>query len=89
MGVTKVSDSGTTEAQYTILDETYDTARRTRTTHVLYELTTGNESLTAEREWIIHWFPDDVFRDLAATAGLRVTFSDTGDAQKEAVLHHV
>lgn len=89
MGVTKVSDSGTTEAQYTILDETYDTARRTRTTHVLYELTTGNESLTAEREWIIHWFPDDVFRDLAATAGLRVTFSDTGDEQKEAVLHHV
>lgn len=82
MGVARVSG----QARYVVVDETYDNARRTRTTHVRYELITEDESFAADREWVIHWLSDDVLRDMAATAGLRVTFTQLDDEQKEAIL---
>jgi ubiquinone/menaquinone biosynthesis C-methylase UbiE len=86
IGVTSVSESATARAKYTVIGETYDLAQRTRTTQVRYELVTDHESQTADREWIIHWFSDDVFRGLAAIAGLRVEFTNRSDDQVDAVL---
>jgi SAM-dependent methyltransferase len=86
MGIERVAARAAGQARYVVVDETYDSAQRTRTTHVRYELITEDESLTADREWVIHWFPDDVLRDMAATAGLRVTFTHLDDEQTEAIL---
>lgn len=86
VGVERVSRSPAAQARYTIIDETYDGAQRTRTTRVRYELITENEVRATDREWIIHWFADGVFRDLAAAAGLRVTLTQLDDEQQEAVL---
>ncbi|HJB62464.1 MAG TPA: class I SAM-dependent methyltransferase [Candidatus Microbacterium pullistercoris] len=86
MGVTRVSPSAAGEARYTVVDETYDRDRRVRTTHVRYELITEREPLVADRAWVIHWFSDDVFRELATTAGLRAAFTRLDDEQTEAVL---
>ena len=86
MGVARVSRSGTAEARYTVLDESFDRAGRTRTTHARFELITADESRAAEREWIIHWFTDDVLDDLAAASGLEVSLTPVDDEQKSAVL---
>lgn len=87
IGLTRASDSPAGKARYTVVDETYDRARRTRATQVRYELITEDGSHAEDRAWIIHWFTDDVLRDLARTAGLRIAFTQLDDEQQEAVLH--
>ena len=86
IGATSTSESSAGRAQYTVLDEIHDEERRTRTTQVRYELITEEETLTADREWIIHWFPEDMFRDLAADAGLSVEFANRSTEEVDAIL---
>lgn len=86
IGEVSISESAAGRAQYTVIDETYDREQRTRTTYVRYELITEDESLTADREWIIHWFPEDVFRDLATSAGLQVKFTNRSEDEVDAIL---
>ncbi len=57
---------------FSALDETYDAERRTRITSVRYELTTDGDTTVDERPWLLHWYTQDGFRDLAEAAGLVV-----------------
>lgn len=47
---------------------------------------TESESTAEDREWIIHWYGRDGFRQLAAEAGLDVTEEAVDDDQWEATL---
>lgn len=67
------------EARYSILDEEYDVAARTRTTRMRYELATQAGTSAQEREWIIHWYTPQGFGDLAAQAGLEAQIAGDGD----------
>lgn len=86
MGTPRIADTGQGEARYTVTGETYDVERRTRITHSRYELLTPEETRAEDRDWIIHWFTEDVFRELAAAAGLDATFRQLDEEQSEATL---
>lgn len=86
MGLPRVAGTAAGEARYTILDETYDVARRTRVTHARYELITDEETLVEDRDWLLHWFTEEVFRELARAARLRVTFRPLNDEESVATL---
>lgn len=74
---------GETDARYTVLQEDYDTASRTRTTSMRFELATDSESVVEDREWIIHWYDPKEFQQLAAKAGLESYCVAVDDEQVE------
>lgn len=64
-----------------------DDDTRTQTTMLRYEVVDRGESSTVERPWILHWFSQTRFHDLAVAAGLRVEAilaPDGSDAGPEA-----
>jgi trans-aconitate methyltransferase len=63
-----VTDDGTT-MQLTMLSERRDEVARTQTTVLRYELQTGQHHQVDERPWLLHWFTQDGFRELAGAAG--------------------
>ena len=56
----------------TTLHTHHDPTLRTQTTRLRYELSLGERHESVERDWIIHWFNQQTFRDLVESAGLRV-----------------
>jgi hypothetical protein len=48
-----------------------DTARR-QTTVLRYEVIDGDDAQILERPWVLHWYTQEGFAELAAAAGLRV-----------------
>lgn len=86
IGVVNSTIIGESTAQYTVLSEDFDEAARTRTTVLRYELNSAGVHTVEDREWIIHWYSDDDFRQLASAAGLDVEFTRICDDQVEAVL---
>ena len=65
------TDAGVQMA-FSALDETYDVEHRMRVTNVRYELTTDGVTTVDDRPWLLHWYTQDAFRDMAETAGLHV-----------------
>lgn len=86
IGVTRSAQSGSADVRLTVLREQYDAARRTRTTELKYELITAAQSTVEHREWVIHWYEPEGFRELAANAGMGVTYTDVDEQQMEATL---
>lgn len=65
------ADDGTT-ARVTALRETRDEHARTHITILRYELDTDGETVAEDRPWLLHWYTQQGFTDLATGAGLRV-----------------
>lgn len=86
IGVMQSARAGDALARSTVIQEDYDTASRTRTTTIRFELITDAESLVTDREWIIHWYDPQEFQQLAARAGLESRFVTVDDEQVEAHL---
>lgn len=86
IGVVRTAHIEGAEARYTVASEVYDTDSRTRTSMARYELGSGDESTIEDREWIIHWYDREGFRQLALEAGLDVNYTEIDDAQVEALL---
>lgn len=86
IGVVRTAEVGGAVARYIVESEDYDVDERTRTSRVRYELGDGTEVVVEHREWIIHWYEDDRFRQLAADAGLSVSFTAIDEEQVEATL---
>ena len=59
--------------RYTPMSEVYDEASRTRITTTRYERLTPVDSESVEREWILHWYTSEQFREMCSEVGLRVT----------------
>ena len=59
--------------RYTPVSEVYDEALRTRSTTTRYERLTPLDSESVEREWILHWYTSEQFREMCTEVGLRVT----------------
>ncbi|WP_046529909.1 class I SAM-dependent methyltransferase [Cellulomonas sp. FA1] len=60
------------QARFHVVGEEYDADARTRTTHVRYRLDGPDGLQEADRDWVMHWYTDDGFRQLAEGAGLTV-----------------
>lgn len=60
------------ELRVTIVAEDRDEERRCQTATLRYERITENASQQEERAWLLHWYTQDGFRQLAADAGLVV-----------------
>jgi SAM-dependent methyltransferase len=60
------------ELRVSVVAEQRDEQARTQTTLLRYERRRGAESSVVERTWVLHWYPRDVFTELAAAAGLAV-----------------
>lgn len=88
IGATRTSPVDGGEARYTVTGEDHDTASRTRTTQSRYEWVTSDGTTAEDREWIIHWYDEAGFRQLAGQAGLEVVFTRIDEEQVEAVLRH-
>ena len=86
IGSTRTAPTASAQARYTVLGEDYDPERRTRATRVRYELIADGSTRAADREWVIHWYTDEMFRELSADAGLQVRLTPVDDEQVEATL---
>ncbi len=58
--------------RYTAVSEVYDEASRTRVTTTRYERLMSTVAEHVDREWILHWYTPDQFRQMCAETGLRV-----------------
>ena len=87
LGVSReaVADDGAL-LRYTPVSEKRDEATRTRTTNTLYERITASGTERVRRDWILHWYSQDLFRTLCTRAGLRITaiVDDDGHAAEPA-----
>ncbi|WP_340384689.1 class I SAM-dependent methyltransferase [Streptomyces sp. SS7] len=61
------------ELRVSAVAEQRDEQARTQTTLLRYERHHGSESSVVERPWVLHWYPRDVFEELATAAGLTVS----------------
>ncbi|WP_208921509.1 class I SAM-dependent methyltransferase [Streptomyces capitiformicae] len=61
------------ELRVSAVAEQRDETTRTQTTLLRYERHHGSDSTVVERPWLMHWYSQDQFEKLAATAGLAVT----------------
>ncbi|MGW1997511.1 class I SAM-dependent methyltransferase [Embleya sp. NPDC001921] len=61
------------ELRVSVVAEQRDEQARTQTALLRYERHDGSETSVVERPWVLHWYPHDVFGDLATAAGLAVT----------------
>ncbi len=66
-----VCDDGS-EMSFTLVAESRDEAARTQTAQTRYELSTATGTHVEERDWLLHWYRDDRFRELAESAQLVV-----------------
>ncbi|MDO5633714.1 MAG: hypothetical protein Q4G34_02395 [Micrococcus sp.] len=66
--------------------EDYDVEARTRVTTLRFELETDGVLQAEDREWIIHWYAEAGFAELAQAAELEVTYTRIDEDQVEAVL---
>ncbi len=64
-----VTDDGVV-MRVTTLDIRRDEAARDQTTDLRYERFDGDEHLSVDRSWQLHWFEQDRFADMVADAGL-------------------
>ncbi|MEV4398702.1 class I SAM-dependent methyltransferase [Nonomuraea sp. NPDC049607] len=64
---------GGADLRVSVVSERRDEAARTQTTLLRYERHHGPDVSVTERPWVLHWYPREVFEELAATAGLTVT----------------
>jgi Methyltransferase domain len=73
------ADDGS-EISVTYLSEDRDESTRCQTTLLRYELTTSAGTQSEDRQWLLHWYTQDGFRELAESAGLTIakTLSVTG-----------
>jgi ubiquinone/menaquinone biosynthesis C-methylase UbiE len=85
-GLLRTADMGGVAARYVVESETYDVVNRTRTTTVRYERGSGADAIVEHRDWIIHWYEHDRFRQMAADAGLSVSLAVIDSEQVEATL---
>lgn len=85
-GLLLTADMGGVAARYVVESEKYDVVNRTRTTTVRYELGTGVDAIVEHRDWIIHWYEHDRFRQMATDAGLSVSLAAIDSEQVEATL---
>jgi SAM-dependent methyltransferase len=60
------------EMRVSVVEEQRDDATRTQTTVLRYERISAAETVSEERSWLIHWYTQDGFRELATGAGLTV-----------------
>jgi SAM-dependent methyltransferase len=67
------------ELRFTAISEQRDEHSRTQTTLCRYELITPTEQAVEERTWLLHWYTQNGFRDLAADAGLTVSVTLTSE----------
>ncbi len=74
-----------TTMRFTVVAEDRDEDRRIQTSLVRYELRSPTEDLSEERSWRLHWYTQDAFRGLAATAGLSVSTVLAPDATPAAL----
>ncbi|MEZ7005188.1 class I SAM-dependent methyltransferase [Streptomyces sp. AD55] len=61
------------EIRVSVIAEERDEAARTQTSVLRYERRNGTEADVLERPWLLHWYPSEVFGELAARAGLAVS----------------
>lgn len=64
-----------------------DEAARTQVTDLLYEIADAQGSESVERPWLLHWYSQERFHELAVGAGLRVEAilaADGSDAAPDA-----
>ncbi|MBO9570563.1 MAG: class I SAM-dependent methyltransferase, partial [Cellulomonas iranensis] len=73
-------------ARFHVVGEEYDAAARTRTTRVHYRLDGPEGVQEADRDWVMHWYTDDGFRQLAEDAGLTVERVDVPADDERVVL---
>ncbi len=57
----------------TAVGEHRDEHARLQITTLRYEVEAAGETTVEERPWLLHWYSQDDFADLARTAGLTVT----------------
>jgi SAM-dependent methyltransferase len=69
---TATDDEGRTIRFTTLSQSRYESAR-IHSTRLRYERDTDGEVESVERDFVIHWYTQDQFRDLAGRAGLTVT----------------
>jgi SAM-dependent methyltransferase len=60
------------EMRVTVVEERRDDATRTQTRILCYERISATETVSEERSWLIHWYTQAGFRELATGAGLTV-----------------
>lgn len=61
-----------TEMRFSVLAEWRDERTRLQRALCRYELISPTETVTEERDWVLHWYAHDTIRDIAADAGLTV-----------------
>lgn len=76
-------DDGT-ETRFTAVAEQRDELLRLQTTLCRYELITPTDRVVEERHWLLHWYTQDRFRELAADAGLTVRATLTPEGTRAA-----
>ncbi len=80
-----VADDGSI-MRVTVLDIVRNEATRDQITELRYEHIDGDKHETTERSWLLHWFEQDDFAAMAASAGL-ATRSVRGPDSKPATTH--
>ncbi|MFF0867113.1 class I SAM-dependent methyltransferase [Nonomuraea sp. NPDC003560] len=61
------------DLRVSVVSQRRDETARTQTTLLRYERHHGPDVTVTERPWVLHWYPREVFAELAAAAGLAVT----------------
>jgi SAM-dependent methyltransferase len=90
---TRVTDDGAT-LRFTVTGVERDDAARIQVNHTRYERERGDDIEVLERDWVLHWYTQDGFRQLVGDAGLLVdellgldgTPASPGDTQYTFVL---
>lgn len=80
------------ELRFAVVAEERNETARTQTALLRYERHLGADSTVVDRPWLLHWYPREVFAELAAAAGLTVaavTAPGGGPAADEATYVHV
>jgi len=76
IGRVREGSSDGRRATFAILDELHDPRTRTRISRVRYELEGAHGVDVLERDWVLHWYTTDGFRQMAGDAGLVVEAVD-------------
>jgi SAM-dependent methyltransferase len=70
------------EMSVTTVSEHRDETARRQTTVLRYERVSADGAVREERPWLIHWYTQDGFRNLAIAAGLTVVAVLTNDGRR-------
>lgn len=66
--------------RFSILSEDRDESARTQRAVLRYERHTGAGSEIVDRPWVLHWYTEEQFHELAAAAGLRSEIDEATEA---------